>query len=51
MLIFINDLLPLVKELMKYLVENQTELNKRIVHVAKLVELLFRLINSGLVIE
>jgi hypothetical protein len=41
----------LYKHLLKYLAENQLELNKRIVHVAKMIELIFRLINSGLVIE
>ena len=41
----------LYKHLLKYLAENQLELNKRIVHVAKMIQLIFRLINSGLVIE
>lgn len=31
--------------------ENLSELGKRIAHVAKLVDLVFRLVNSGLIIE
>lgn len=39
------------RHLMNYMANNLQELNKRIVHVAKLLGLLFRILNSGLVIE
>lgn len=51
MLVWLGDCLPVFKHLMLYMAVNEKELPKRIVHVAKTVDLLYKLVNSGLLIE
>ena len=36
---------------MYYMANNKLEWNKRIVHLAKMVDLLYKLVNSGLLID
>ena len=51
MLIWLTDFLPVYKHLVLYMAVNDKELPKRIVHVAKVVDLLYKLINSSLLID
>ena len=51
LLIWLGEFLVLYKHLMYYMANNKSEWNKRIVHLAKMVDLLYKLVNSGLLID
>ncbi len=51
MLVWLSDCLPVFRHLVLYMAMNDSELPKRIVHLAKIVDLLYRLVNSSLLID
>ena len=51
LLVWLSDFLPVFKHLFLYMAINEKELPKRIVHVAKLIDLLYKLIHSSLLID
>jgi hypothetical protein len=50
LLVFLNDFLPFLEVILEYLVVNKAERPQRIVHIAKMEEVFFRLVNSNLLI-
>lgn len=51
MLVWLSDCLGVFRHLVLYMAMNEKELPKRIVHLAKIVDLLYRLVNSSLLID
>lgn len=50
-MMWLSEFLILYKELLRYMGNKKSEWNKRIVHLAKMIDLLYKLVNSGLLIE
>lgn len=49
--IWLSDCMLMYKSMIQYMAMNENELPKRIVHVAKMIDLLYKLMNSSLLID